>query len=46
MNDCASRPRRDGVLQRLDDAALADDVFETLRTPLAGESEVDMDNRS
>ena len=31
---------RDGVLQRVDDAALADDVFEPLRTPLAGESEV------
>ena len=31
-------PGRDGVLQRLDDAALADDVFEPLRTPLAGEN--------
>ena len=27
--------RRDGVLQRVDDAALADDVFEPLRTPFA-----------
>ena len=31
---------RDRVLQRVDDAALADDVFEALRTPFAGESEM------
>ena len=33
----------DGVLQRLDDAALADDVLEPLRTPFARESEVGHD---
>ena len=31
---------RDGVLQRVDDAALADDVFESLRTPFSRESDV------
>ena len=30
----------DRVLQRLDDAALADDVFEALRAPFAGEGEM------
>ena len=33
-------PRRDGVLQRLDDAALADDVIEPLRAPFSGEGDV------
>ena len=37
-NDCAMRPRGDRVAQRLRDAALADDVVEALRPPLAGEN--------
>ena len=36
-NDCAMRPLGDRVAQRLRDAALADDVVEPLRAPLAGE---------
>ena len=34
-NDCAMRLARDRVPQRLRHAALADDVIESLRTPLA-----------
>ena len=31
-------PGRDGVFQRVNDAALADDILEPLRTPFAGKS--------